>query len=283
MLSISTKNKAGLLLIQRELYRKYRFVFFFFHDWNSPPLVAGSLFVVYKWWHRGSDVTTSRPSSQLHNWVWQALIHTTHTPQPFYSPFSGTTRVSRCQKRTLWCKGDRCRYTDHTATIRLGATPSRLTSAHLHNLPFFNMPDAMPFLLPNQQCQSIEGNSKSTTTNTDNNNSKPTTTNTVTVIVYTIKLPSVMLCVAYNWTETWWQPWVASTVGVSRWLQQSSSYYYITAINAVWRPFLRIQLIDQELPRSSAANGWVSLNLSLIHIWRCRRSYACRSRWSPYH
>ena len=24
-------------------------------------------------------------------------------------------------------------------------------------------------------------------------------------------------------------------------------------------------------------------NLSLIHIWRCRRSYACRSRWSPYH
>ena len=25
------------------------------------------------------------------------------------------------------------------------------------------------------------------------------------------------------------------------------------------------------------------LHLSLIHIWRCRRSYACRSRWSPYH
>ena len=25
------------------------------------------------------------------------------------------------------------------------------------------------------------------------------------------------------------------------------------------------------------------LYLSLIHIWRCRRSYACRSRWSPYH
>ena len=25
------------------------------------------------------------------------------------------------------------------------------------------------------------------------------------------------------------------------------------------------------------------VSLSLIHIWRCRRSYACRSRWSPYH
>ena len=24
-------------------------------------------------------------------------------------------------------------------------------------------------------------------------------------------------------------------------------------------------------------------DLSLIHILRCRRSYACRSRWSPYH
>ena len=24
-------------------------------------------------------------------------------------------------------------------------------------------------------------------------------------------------------------------------------------------------------------------DLSLIHIWRCRRSTLCRSRWSPYH
>ena len=28
---------------------------------------------------------------------------------------------------------------------------------------------------------------------------------------------------------------------------------------------------------------WSCSSLSLIHIWRCRRSYACRSRWSPYH
>ena len=26
-----------------------------------------------------------------------------------------------------------------------------------------------------------------------------------------------------------------------------------------------------------------SPSLSLIHIWRCRRSTLCRSRWSPYH
>ena len=28
---------------------------------------------------------------------------------------------------------------------------------------------------------------------------------------------------------------------------------------------------------------WINNELSLIHIWRCRRSTLCRSRWSPYH
>ena len=27
----------------------------------------------------------------------------------------------------------------------------------------------------------------------------------------------------------------------------------------------------------------LTLSLSLIHIWRCRRDPQCRSRWSPYH
>ena len=35
--------------------------------------------------------------------------------------------------------------------------------------------------------------------------------------------------------------------------------------------------------RTTIFRQFTSLNLSLIHIWRCRRSYACRSRWSPYH
>jgi len=56
-------------------------------------------------------------------------------PQPFYGPFSRTTQVSRCQKRTsgLWCKG---RLTEaDTQTVWLGATPSGLTSAYLHHPP----------------------------------------------------------------------------------------------------------------------------------------------------
>jgi len=56
---------------------------------------------------------------------------------------------------TLWCKG---RLTEaDTLTIRLGATPSGLISAHLHHPhpPFLT--GQIPFLPPNQQCQSTEG------------------------------------------------------------------------------------------------------------------------------
>jgi len=53
---------------------------------------------------------------------------------------------------TLWCNG---RLTEaDTPTIRLGATPSGLTSAHLQHPPFFT--GQMPFLPPNQQCQALK-------------------------------------------------------------------------------------------------------------------------------
>ena len=35
--------------------------------------------------------------------------------------------------------------------------------------------------------------------------------------------------------------------------------------------------------QGSITNQWPEDHLSLIHIWRCRRSTLCRSRWSPYH
>ena len=52
---------------------------------------------------------------------------------------------------TLWCKG---RLTE----ADMGATTSRLSSAHLHHLPLFT--GQMPFLPPNQQCQNTKGNVK---------------------------------------------------------------------------------------------------------------------------
>jgi len=73
----------------------------------------------------------------------------TTTPQPFYGPFSRTTRVSRCQKRTsdFMVQGKINRGRD-TPTIWLGATPSGLTSAHLCHPPIFYRPDALPVAQP---------------------------------------------------------------------------------------------------------------------------------------
>ena len=41
-------------------------------------------------------------------------------------------------------------------------------------------------------------------------------------------------------------------------------------------------IADSETDRASIVVYDVQA-LSLIHIWRCRRSTLCRSRWSPYH
>jgi len=81
------------------------------------------------------------------------------TPQPFYGPFSRTTRVSWCQKRTSGLYGargqgeiNRGRHTHHPAgrhSIRANQCPPPPS-------PIFT--GRMPFLPPNQQCQSTEGN-----------------------------------------------------------------------------------------------------------------------------
>ena len=58
--------------------------------------------------------------------------HTTTVLRPFFWDHPGEP-VPEENFWTLWCKG-RLTETD-TPTIRLGATPSRLTSAHLHYSP----------------------------------------------------------------------------------------------------------------------------------------------------
>ena len=97
-----------------------------------------------------------------------------HNRQPFYGPFFWDHPGEPVPEEnfwTLWCKG-RLTEADSVA-IQLGATPSGLTSAHLHH-PLFYRPDALPasfpgqpefftgrmlflFLMPNQQRQSTEG------------------------------------------------------------------------------------------------------------------------------
>jgi len=99
--------------------------------------------------------TFSRQQSPLH-WSSSAQhhVHTTIVLRPFFRDHLGEP-VPEENFWTLWRKR---RLTEaDTLTIRLGATPSGLTSAHLHYPPIF-FTGWMPFLPPNQQCQSTEGN-----------------------------------------------------------------------------------------------------------------------------
>ena len=59
-------------------------------------------------------------------------------------PFSGTTRVSRCQTRTSGLYSAR----EDKPTIQVGLTPSGLISAHLYHPPIFYRPDALPATQP---------------------------------------------------------------------------------------------------------------------------------------
>jgi len=85
-------------------------------------------------------------------WMQFLVLPVTHQRDANYHnwPFSGTTQVTRCQKRnfwTLWCKG---RFTEaDTPNIRMGATLSGLTSAYLHHPPhIFYRLDALPAAQP---------------------------------------------------------------------------------------------------------------------------------------
>jgi len=80
----------------------------------------------------------------------------THTHvEPFYCPFLGPPGWAGARREPLdfmvQGKINRGRH-----TVCLGATPSGLISAHLHQTHIFT--GRIPFLLPNQQCQSTEGN-----------------------------------------------------------------------------------------------------------------------------
>jgi len=88
---------------------------------------------------------------QTHTYI---IIKTTTTLRPFFGDYPGEP-VPEENFWTIRCKG---RLTEaDTQTIRLGATPSRLTSAYLHHPPIF-FTRRMSFLPPNQQRQSTEGN-----------------------------------------------------------------------------------------------------------------------------
>jgi len=95
------------------------------------------------------------------------IITTTTVLRPFFRDHLGEP-VPEENFWTLWCKG---RLTEaDTLTIRLGATPSGLTSAHLHHPPYFftgripscHLTDSVKALIItmriNMQCEAISRN-----------------------------------------------------------------------------------------------------------------------------
>ena len=92
--------------------------------------------------------------TSVYDWTSRLLNSTTASPPPphhnrFTALFPGQPGEPVPEENfwTLWSKG---RLTEaDTPTIRLGATPSGLTSAHLHHPPhIFYRPDALPAAQP---------------------------------------------------------------------------------------------------------------------------------------
>jgi len=87
----------------------------------------------------------------------------TTTTTTILRPFSGTIWLSRCQKRSSRLCGTTGDYTDHP----VGPHFIRTNQCSFPPFPPF-FTGRMPFLPPNQQCQSTEGKNHSTERDDDN-------------------------------------------------------------------------------------------------------------------
>ena len=63
-------------------------------------------------------------------------------------------------------------------------------------------------------------------------------------------------------------------------LRRSITYHYSLQTQIIHLGYTRNNAIYMILYVVFFVSG---IELSLIHIWRCRRYSLCRSRWSPYH
>jgi len=103
------------------------------------PLMVGGWVILSGWFHTKTVYQTITLISTNHH------HHHTTILRPFFRDYPGEP-VPEENFWTLCCKG---RLTEaDTRTIRLGATPSGQTSAHLHHPPYFYGPDALPAAQP---------------------------------------------------------------------------------------------------------------------------------------
>jgi len=123
------------------------------HHTTQPPDTAGQCHTLGHY-----SQTKPKPLGDF-----SFMLRHTHT-RPFNGPFSGTTRVSRYQKgKPIWIllKEETVSGSGISWAICKSASRSRqITMPATHHSVFFT--GRMPFLLPNQQRQSTEGNSATT-------------------------------------------------------------------------------------------------------------------------
>ena len=90
----------------------------------------------------------------------------------------------------------------------------------------------------------------------------------------------------YTWrSQIIWLPWQRPLRYWKIWYR-SIIYTYIAFI--WWKDCKNRSSISGDIRPNTpnhvnTQHNFHLLALSLIHIWRCRRSTLCRSRWSPYH
>ena len=77
----------------------------------------------------------------------------------------------------------------------------------------------------------------------------------------------------------WWQQMIHVKRDINCWLFVDLPCIFIMSA-CLWMSFI---CYFDRVTCENAIHNLRSLCLSLINIWRCRRSTLCRSRWSPYH
>jgi len=126
--------------------------------WKRKPKTSKAKWLNYTIWQLSVCISCAKKIDGGHSLLHRKLVSqnhhdTTTVLRPFFRDHPGEL-VPEENFWTSWCKG-RLTETD-TPTIRLSATPSGPTSAHLHRPPFFYRPDALPADQPTVSTKTTE-------------------------------------------------------------------------------------------------------------------------------
>ena len=99
--------------------------------------------------------------------------------------------------------------------------------------------------------------------------------------VHSVRRLLIKLCLYLVWSKNISRDWIrtVSRIFIKDTLDLTSNTAFRHGLRRSWKTSYCWRMFSVEPP------SWFMdyITLSLIHIWRCRRSTLCRSRWSPYH